>query len=91
VLTLRFGCAGNTEPNAWQTSVFPVSLTRMKREIELFRLKRADGGRISPLSEPRSGLCLEKRLDPQDSLSCQKEGWKPDFAALLERALETAR
>ena len=35
----------------------------MKRDIELLLLKLADGGRILRLSEPRSGLCLEKRLD----------------------------
>lgn len=61
----------------------------MKREIELFLLKLADGGRILRLSEPQSGLCLEERLDPQDSVARQKERWKQVFVAMLDRELET--
>ena len=59
----------------------------MKRDIELFLLKLADGERILRLSEPQSGLCLEKRLDPQDSVARQKERWKQVFVAMLEREL----
>jgi hypothetical protein len=36
----------------------------MKAEIELLMLKLADGARVLRFSEPISGLCLEKRLDP---------------------------
>ena len=36
----------------------------MKRDIEMLLLKLADGARILRFSEPESGLCLEKRLDP---------------------------
>lgn len=59
----------------------------MKRDIELLLLKLADGGRILRLSEPQSGLCLEKRLDAQESVARQKERWKNVFATMLEREL----
>lgn len=62
----------------------------MKRNIELLLLKLADGGRILRLSEPRSGLCLEKRLDSQKSVARQKDRWKHVFVAMLERELGTA-
>lgn len=62
----------------------------MKRDIELLLLKLADGGRILRLSEPHSGLCLEKRLDARQSVSRQKEHWKQVFQAMLERELGAA-
>lgn len=62
----------------------------MKRDIELLLLKLADGGRILRLSEPRSGLCLEKRLDPRDSVLRQKQRWLHAFTAMLERELDPA-
>ncbi len=61
----------------------------MKRNIELLLLKLADGGRIVRFSEPHSGLCLEKRLDPQESVARQKARWKHVFVAMLERELGT--
>jgi hypothetical protein len=63
----------------------------MKRDIELLLLKLADGGRILRLSEPQSGLCLEKRLDAQESVARQKERWKHVFATILERELGAAQ
>jgi len=62
----------------------------MKREIELILLKLTDGARILRLSEPRSGLCLEKRLDPQAPVNEQKQRWQQVFIALLERELGAA-
>ena len=62
----------------------------MKRGIESLLLKLADGGRIPRLSEPQSGLCLEKRLDPQESVARQKERWQHVFLAMLERELGAA-
>ena len=59
----------------------------MKRNIELLLLKLNDGGRILRLSESKSGLCLEKRLDSQESIIRQKERWKNVFVAMLEREL----
>lgn len=62
----------------------------MKRDVELLLLKLTDGGRILRLSEPRSGLCLEKRLDPQDSLLRQKQRWLHVFTAMIDRELDPA-
>lgn len=62
----------------------------MKREFEMVLLKLADGARILRFNEPASGLCLEKRLEPHQSVARQKERWKQVFAAMLERELGTA-
>ena len=62
----------------------------MKRPIEMLLLKLADGARILRLSEPASGLCLEKRLDPGQPVVRQKERWKQAFLAMLERELGPA-
>ena len=62
----------------------------MKREIEMLLLKLTDGARVLRLSEPESGLCLEKRLDPKQSVSRQKERWREVFSAMLERELGTS-
>jgi len=59
----------------------------MKREIEILLLKLADGARVLRLSEPESGLCLEKRLNPQESVARQKDRWRQAFIAMLEREL----
>jgi hypothetical protein len=57
----------------------------MKRDIEMLLLKLADGARVLRLSDPASGLCLEKRLDPAQSVARQKERWMQVFTAMLER------
>jgi len=62
----------------------------MKRDIEMLLLKLADGARIIRISEPESGLCLEKRLDQELSVARQKQHWKEVFAAMLERELGAA-
>ncbi len=59
----------------------------MKRSIEMLLLKLADGGRILRFSEPSSGLCLEKRLEPDKSVAQQKKRWEKVFASMLEREL----
>ena len=59
----------------------------MKRDIEMLLLKLADGGRVLRLSEPQSGLSLEKRLEPRESVARQKERWKQVFLTVLEREL----
>ena len=59
----------------------------MKRDIEILLLKLADGARILRLSEPGSGLCLEKRLDPDESVVRQKQRWKQVFLLVLKREL----
>ena len=62
----------------------------MKRSVELLLLKLADGGRVLRIQEPASGLCLEKRLEPSQSVARQKERWKQVFVAMLERELGAA-
>jgi hypothetical protein len=59
----------------------------MKRDIEMLLLKLADGARVLRISEPESGLCLEKRLDATQSVARQKQRWKNVFSAMLEREL----
>ena len=59
----------------------------MKPEIELLTLKLADGVRVLRLSEDSSGLCLEKRLDPNAPVFEQSERWKRAFFSLLEREI----
>ena len=62
----------------------------MKRDIQILLLKLADGARVLRLSEPVSGLCLEKRLDPKDSVARQKQRWEQVFAKVLEGELGAA-
>ena len=62
----------------------------MKRSIELLLLKLADGGRILRFCEPSSGLCLEKRLQPDESVAQQKKRWEKVFSNMLERELGVA-
>jgi hypothetical protein len=57
----------------------------MKRSVELLLLKLGDGGRILRFSEASSGLCLEKRLDPDAPVARQKKRWEQVFVAMLER------
>jgi hypothetical protein len=59
----------------------------MKHEIEILLPKLADGARVLRLSEPQSGLCLEKRLDAQEPVARRKERWRQVFVAMLEREL----
>ena len=59
----------------------------MKRNIEMLLLKLADGARVLRLSEPESGLCLEKRLVPDQPVARQKQRWKQVFLLVLEREL----
>jgi hypothetical protein len=60
----------------------------MKRSIELLLLKLVDGGRVLRFYEPLSGLCLEKRLEPRESVARQKERWERVFITMIERELD---
>jgi hypothetical protein len=60
----------------------------VKREIETVLLKLADGARVLRLSDPQSGLCLEKRLERNDSVARQKQRWNRVFSAMLKRELD---
>ena len=59
----------------------------MKGRIEMLLLKLADGGRILRFCEPESGLCLEKRLQPEESVVRQKERWERAFLHMIQREL----
>ena len=73
----------------WQDLDFEGSVLGMKREVEMAMLKLVDGARILRLSEPESGLCLEKRLDREEPVLRQQRHWKHVFEAMLERELGT--
>jgi hypothetical protein len=62
----------------------------MKRRIELLMLNLADGGRVLRFHEPSSGLCLEKRLQPDQPVAEQKQRWEKVFESILERELGVA-
>ena len=61
---------------------------RDKIQIELIKL---DGGdRLLRLTEPQSGVALEKRLDPKQAVVCQKERLLEMLDAALARAALTS-
>jgi hypothetical protein len=62
----------------------------MKRSVEMLLLKLADGGRILRFCELSSGLCLEKRLQPDEPVARQKQRWERVFAEMLDRELGVA-
>lgn len=55
----------------------------MNTEIQIDLVKLADGCRLLRLSQPHSGLCLEKKLDPTQPVAQQKEWLLREFEALL--------
>ena len=57
---------------------------RSKIQIDLIKL--VGGERLLRLTEPQSGLALEKKLDPQKSVASQKENLLGVFDAALARA-----
>lgn len=62
----------------------------MKANVEMLLLKLADGARVLRSNEPASGLCLEKRLDPRQSVARQKERWMHVFQVMAVFAPTTA-
>ena len=54
-------------------------------KIQFDLIKLADGGRLLRLTEPQSGLALEKRLAPADAVVRQKEKLLGAFEAALAR------
>ena len=63
----------------------------MNWEIELLLLKLSDGGRVIRFTEPRTGLALEKRIDPKSPVAREKQKWQKVFLSLLEREVGAAR
>ncbi len=59
-------------------------LDRSKIQIEMIKL--AGGERLVRLTEPESGLTLERKLDPQQAVVRQKERLLGVFEAALARA-----
>jgi hypothetical protein len=53
-------------------------------QIDLIRL--VDGGRLLRLTEPKSGLVLEKKLDARKPIAGQKEKLFRVFEAAIARA-----
>jgi hypothetical protein len=61
-----------------------LMVNRTKVKFDLIKLK--GGGRILRLTEPDSGLTLEKKLDPSEAVVQQKEHLLRIFEAALARA-----
>jgi hypothetical protein len=59
-------------------------IDREKIEMELIKLK--SGERLLRLTEPRSGLSLERKLNPDRSVTDQKKQLLSVFEAALTRA-----
>jgi len=55
-------------------------------KIQFDLIKLAGGGRILRLTEPQSGLALEKKLAPTDAVVRQKEKLLQAFEAALVHA-----
>lgn len=54
-----------------------------RHNIQIDLIKLAGGDRLLRLSEPQSGLSLEKKLDPQKPVVGQKENLLGVFEAAL--------
>ncbi len=61
-----------------------------RNNIQMDLVKLADGGRLLRLTEPQSGLALEKVLDPRQPVVRQKERLMGVFEAALARAALSA-
>ena len=57
-----------------------------RNNIEVELIKLVGGERLLRVSEPRSGLALEKKLDPHQSVVRQKTQVISAFEAALARA-----
>jgi hypothetical protein len=66
-----------------------VMVNRNNVEIELIKL--ANGARLLRFTEPKSGLTLERKLDPRRPVSAQRQALAKVFdAALAEAELPSA-
>ncbi len=62
----------------------------MTADLQIEMIQQADGSRVLRLSDPASGLCLEKKLDAARSVARQKDWLLKEFAALLEHEAEAS-
>jgi len=58
-----------------------------ERQIQVDLIKLASGERLLRLSEPTTGLCLEKKMNPRQPVVRQKERLMKTFEAALSREL----
>jgi hypothetical protein len=61
-----------------------------REKIQFDLIKLLDGGRLLRLTEPQSGLTLEKNLAPNEAAVRQKENLLRAFEAALARVGATA-
>jgi len=57
-----------------------------RRNIQIDLIKLVGGERLLRLTEPQSGLALEKKIDPKKPVASQKENLFGIFEAALSRA-----
>lgn len=57
-----------------------------RNNIEIELIKLADGVRLLRFTEPKSGLTLERKLDPNRAVGDQKEALTKIFQAALTQA-----
>jgi hypothetical protein len=57
----------------------------MNKDIHIDLVKLVGGERLLRFSEPAAGLCLEKKLDPREPVTRQKERWLRAFEGILAR------
>ena len=57
-----------------------------RNNIEVELVKLASGARLLRFTEPKSGLTLERKLDPNRPVSDQKEALAKVFQAALTQA-----
>jgi hypothetical protein len=61
-----------------------------RNKIQFDLIKLLNGERLLRLTEPQSGLCLEKKLSPTDAVVRQKEKLLRAFEAALAKVELTA-
>ena len=61
-----------------------------RKNIQIDLIKLVGGGRLLRLTEPQSGLVLEKKLDPEKSVATQKQKLFGVFEAALARGVIAA-
>lgn len=78
--TQELSCRQRTPEN-------PARLTYMKPDtIQMALLRLQDGSRLLRLSEPETGLALERALNPDRSVVRQKQQLKALFQSVIQSA-----
>jgi hypothetical protein len=58
----------------------------LAENIQITLLKLTDGSRLLRLTEPETGLALERTINPQRPLLAQKQQLKALFESMIQRA-----